>query len=282
MDSGNGFGTRVFWTAVIPDSDVQVNPGAGKAELHVRNLPELDYYSPSGQGDLASLGPTWQEGYFASTVSLDVVWSGPVTRRVHVKDAANGFAGQFNENQATVTWSANSASGFRFTSDPGNFSTSVPETPGVNGVTAPLNFFAEVGKERNGVFFPSGSSDAIPADSTVARTRHEGAHALASNPTVAVRMQPLESGDRGGDSLRLGGGDGSEAVSRRPLVGYRSRNPGMVRTEEGIRGHERPLTRWVAWAGDHAPTRDFKTLVPDLEVKGHRSIMARAQALTRW
>jgi hypothetical protein len=164
VDSGNGFGTRVFWTAVIPDSDVQVNLEDGTAEMHIRNLPELDYFSPTGQGDLASLGPTWQTGSFDSVVSIDVVWNGPVTRRVNVRDAANGFAGHFNENQATVTWSANSTSGFSFTSNPGNFSTSVPETPGVNGVTAPLNFFAQVGKERNGVFFPAG--DPVLATST--------------------------------------------------------------------------------------------------------------------
>src|SRR5262245_9300910 len=150
----------VFWTAVIPDGDVTVNAGAGRAEMHVHNLPELDYYSPDGNGDLASLGPTWQTGYFDSTVSFDVVWNGPVTRRLNVRDPANGFAGQFNENQATVTWSATSASGFSFTSNPGNFSASVPEEPGVNGVTAPLNFFAQVGRERNGVFFPAGDSAA--------------------------------------------------------------------------------------------------------------------------
>jgi hypothetical protein len=106
VDSGNGFGAMVFWVAVIADGDVTVNPGAGRAEMHVHNLPE----PPDGFGDLASLGPTWQTGHFDSTVSFDVVWNGPVTRRVNVRDAANGFAGQFNENQATVTWSANSAS----------------------------------------------------------------------------------------------------------------------------------------------------------------------------
>ena len=163
VDSGNGFGTRVFWTAVIPDRDVQVNPGAGTAEMHVRNLPELDYYSPTGNAALLSLGPTWQTGYFASTVSFDVVWNGPVMRRVNVKDAADGFAGTFNENQATVTWSTSSSSGFTFTSNPGDFSTSVPETPGVNGVTAPLNFFAEVGHERNGIFFPASSRNSVRA-----------------------------------------------------------------------------------------------------------------------
>src|SRR5262249_7802978 len=126
----------------------------GTAELHVHNLPELDYAASSLAGNV-SLGPQWQTAAVDATVSFDVVWNGPVTRRVEVNDAANGFAGQFNENQATVTWSARSASGFRFTSNPGNFSTSVPEVPGVNGVTAPLNFFAQVGHEQNGIFFPS-------------------------------------------------------------------------------------------------------------------------------
>jgi hypothetical protein len=156
VDSGNGFGTRVFWTAVVPDRDVQVNPGAGTAELHVHDLPELDYFSPDGNAAILSLGPTWQSDNFPATISFDVVWNGPVTRRVQVKDAADGFAGTFNENQATVTWSESSTSGFSFVSNPGDFSTSVPEVPGVNGVTAPLNFFAEVGHERNGVFFPAG------------------------------------------------------------------------------------------------------------------------------
>lgn len=150
----------VFWTAVIPDGDVQLNGLAGTAQMHVHDLPELDYYSPEGNGDLASLGPTWQTGYFDSTVSIDVVWNRPVTRLVNVTDAANGFAGVFAENQATVTWSVSSASGFSFISNPGNFSTSVPEIPGVNGVKVPLNFFAQVGFERNGIFFPQGQQQA--------------------------------------------------------------------------------------------------------------------------
>jgi hypothetical protein len=82
------------------------------------------------------------------------VWNRPVTRLVNVRDAANGFAGVFAENQATVTWSVSSVSGFSFTSNPGNFLTSDPEVPGVSGVTAPLNFFAQVAFERNGIFFP--------------------------------------------------------------------------------------------------------------------------------
>src|SRR5262249_26314408 len=180
IDSGNGFGTRVFWTAVIPDSDVQINLGSGRAEMHVHDLPELDYYSPEGLGDLASLGPTWQTGYFDSTVSIDVVWRGPVTRRVNVRDAANGLAGIFNENQATVRWSESSESGFRFVSDVGSFATSVPEVPGVNGVTVPLNFFAQIGQERNGVFFPGGAGT--------------GASSVSSSDALATLADELGKG----------------------------------------------------------------------------------------
>ena len=60
-----------------------------------------------------------------------------VLRRVNVRDAANGFAGEFAETGAAVSFSATEA-GFRFTSAPAATSTSA---------------FAEVGHERNGTFF---------------------------------------------------------------------------------------------------------------------------------
>jgi hypothetical protein len=129
--------------------------------MHVRNLDVLDYAS-NGFASIVSIGPQWQTAYVPATVSFDVVWNGPVTRRVNVQDMANDFAGEFNENQATVTWSAKSGSGFSFTSSPGNFSTSLPEVPGVNGLTAPLNFFAQVGHESNGIFFPGEGGAAAP------------------------------------------------------------------------------------------------------------------------
>jgi hypothetical protein len=192
VDSGNGFGTRVFWTAVIPDSDVQIDLGSGRAEMHIRDLPELDYYSPAGLGDLASLGATWQTGYFDSIVSIDVVWSGPVTRRVNVRDAANGFAGTFNENQASVRWSASSDSGFSFVSEVGSFASSVPEVPGVNGVTVPLNFFAQIGQERNGVFFPGGANTGVSSVSSrdaVALLADEAGNAAGPRWTVVGEQQ---------------------------------------------------------------------------------------------
>jgi hypothetical protein len=120
----------VLWTVVLPADSVQINPGAGTAELHVRDLALRDYFNiPNALS---------QGAFVPVTVSFDVVWAGPVTRRVNVRDAANGFAGQFAETQATVSFTATEA-GFQFTSAPASTSTSV---------------FAEVGHERNGSFFP--------------------------------------------------------------------------------------------------------------------------------
>src|SRR5262249_34656015 len=129
---GHSADEELFWTVPIPDSDVQVNFGAGKAEMHVHNLATDDYFFLPNSLDQGGL-----LGEADATVSFDVVWSGPITRRVNVKDAANGFAGEFVQNQVTVSWSGNEL-GFSFTANPGNFSTSVPAEP-----------FAELGQERN-------------------------------------------------------------------------------------------------------------------------------------
>ena len=151
VPGGNNFGTRVFWTAVVPDRDVQVDPLAGIAQMHVHDLAALDYPEDFASG---SLGPNWQTAYVPATVSFDVVWSRPVTRLVTVSDATDQFAGTFAENRATVIWSAQSASGFQFQSRAGSVHTS---TPGAANI-ATTYFFAEVGHEQNGIFFSADSS----------------------------------------------------------------------------------------------------------------------------
>jgi hypothetical protein len=91
-------------------------------------------------------------------VSFDVVWSGPITRRVSVLDGTlgNQYAGEYVENQATVTWSGtNLKTGFSFTANPGTLATS-----SVDGG------FAELGHERNGSFFQT--SAAPPATNAAA------------------------------------------------------------------------------------------------------------------
>ncbi len=127
----NAAGDRTFWTVAVPAASIlQDNPGAGQAEMQVSNLALEDYFT---------LGNAFKDGpSVPATVSFDVVWTGDVTRRVNVNDAANGFAGEFAETPATITWSA-SENGFTFTSNAASTSTSV---------------FAEVGHERNGIFFP--------------------------------------------------------------------------------------------------------------------------------
>lgn len=68
--------------------------------------------------------------------SFHVRWHG-VKSRVHLHDDANHFDARVIEDSATIEWSA-SEEDFRFVSDPAKTSTTV---------------FAEIGSERNGVFF---------------------------------------------------------------------------------------------------------------------------------
>src|SRR5262249_14004279 len=75
-------------------------------------------------------------------------------RRIEVEHGTNGdrFAGEFVEDHATVTWSGSNALGFRFRSNPGDFSTS-----------APGRAFAELGRERNGIFVEEGEDEGASA-----------------------------------------------------------------------------------------------------------------------
>src|SRR5438128_6921310 len=77
------------------------------------------------------------DAFDSETVSFDIRWSGPVTDRAHVKDPNVGFAGEFVLSQATMTWSATNANGFRFRSDP-------------SGTTS---VFAQLRHMRNGDYY---------------------------------------------------------------------------------------------------------------------------------
>jgi hypothetical protein len=147
-NGSNGFGDRLFWTAIIPGSDVQVEFGAGKAQMHVRSLATLDYPSLP-----ISVGSQWQTSFVPATISFDVAWKGPVTDRINIRNGSNSdqFAGEFMDDEATVSWSASNATGFSFRSNAGTFATSVKA-------------FAELGHERNGIFFRSDSSTALGAN----------------------------------------------------------------------------------------------------------------------
>jgi hypothetical protein len=93
--------------------------------VHVSNLALADY------GNVVNAltgGPG-----VPATVSFDIDWSG-VDERLKIRNPSTDFAGEFIRNSATLSWSASEAT-FSFISDP------------------LVSHFAEIGHERNGVFF---------------------------------------------------------------------------------------------------------------------------------
>jgi hypothetical protein len=118
----------LFWTIRIPDDSVEIELDEAEASMDLSDLEIEDYH------DIVNAlmrGPS-----VPADVSFHVRWRG-VKNRVKIRDETNGFTGHYIEDTATIRWSAQEA-GFKFVSDPANTSTTV---------------FAEIGKERNGVFF---------------------------------------------------------------------------------------------------------------------------------
>ncbi|HEY1368599.1 MAG TPA: hypothetical protein VGF23_15870 [Gaiellaceae bacterium] len=112
-----------------PDG-VTVNFGAGKAQLTATDLAVEDFF------DIPNALFRFEDPVSVpSTCSFDISWSGPVTDRSRVTGPP-GSVGQLVMCRATMEWSASSASGFRFVSDP-------------NGTTS---VFAQLGAVRNGRF----------------------------------------------------------------------------------------------------------------------------------
>ena len=71
-----------------------------------------------------------------ANVSFDIRWHS-VQKRVHLRDTKNHFVGDYIQDKATIQWTAE-RKGFTFVSDPASTS---------------FTNFAEIGHERNGVFF---------------------------------------------------------------------------------------------------------------------------------
>ena len=115
----------LFWTAPIDRGSVRVDLHEARASMHVEDLELEDY------GNVVNAlqdGPSVE-----ATVSFDISWSGGDERR-KIRNTHAGFAGTFIRDTAILVWSAEEH-GFSFQSD-----------PLVSG-------FAEIGFERNGVFF---------------------------------------------------------------------------------------------------------------------------------
>ena len=146
--------------------------------MRVNNLAIEDYHFLAN-----AIGPNFDNDAAddPAAVSFDVVWSGPITRRVSVTDGTlgNQYAGEYVENQVTVTWSGtNLATGFSFTANPGTFATSFFD-----------GGFAELGHEQNGIFFDSSSADTanhILADAVLPRALAAGPSNSASTKAALV------------------------------------------------------------------------------------------------
>ena len=130
----------LFWTIQISDdrqgddgNGVDVNLGTGGASLQVSNAPILDYGSIPNA--LFGGGPA----VVAGVVSFKVEWHG-VQQRLNIRNTDpvfGGYAGEFVRNAAQMQWTAK-VGDLLFESDALGTSSSV---------------FAEIGHERNGVFF---------------------------------------------------------------------------------------------------------------------------------
>ena len=120
--------TGLFWTMAVPEDNVEVNFGKGRAELRVAHAKIEDYGT-----FLNSLfgGPSEP-----ATASFEIHWAGRSPRE-HVVNTAGEMEGEFIRNAATMEWSATTTN-YHFVSHPASTSSSL---------------FAEIGHERNGVFF---------------------------------------------------------------------------------------------------------------------------------
>jgi hypothetical protein len=165
---------------------VRVNLLAGTAELHVHNFALGDYFTKAN-----ALGANWQTNFVPATVSFDVTWGPPVTRALLFQDKTNldHFGGAFFENRATVSWSGTNASGFSFTANPGDFSTSFDPC-------------AQLGLEANGSFLGDGgwkAGDRANAHAHQGRERlfaaaREGAGGPLFLRQLARAEEPLNTG----------------------------------------------------------------------------------------
>lgn len=115
----------LFWTKPIERGSVRINLGAGSASLHLADEDVEDYHDVV---NALKDGPSK-----SAAVTVDVSWEG-ARERSKLRNPRVRFRGEYVRNSATLVWSAHE-SGFRFRSEP------------------LASGFAEIGHERNGVFF---------------------------------------------------------------------------------------------------------------------------------
>jgi hypothetical protein len=122
---------------VISPDDIITNFGDGTATLQFSNINLFDWTTLANSltnGALVSGTPT------KATMNATVQWSG-IARRFNVDDTTNGFSANFIETKATFNISTQNADGSSFSGT------------GDSTIATAFGNFAEIGLERNGVFF---------------------------------------------------------------------------------------------------------------------------------
>jgi hypothetical protein len=106
--------------SATPDA-VEVNPGAGRASLHMANVQVKDEHDianalTGGKGfpsmSIPPIAPV------PAIVSFDIEWSGVLERAIVINENED-FTGEYVKTNGTIEWSASEA-GFAFTSNPAN------------------------------------------------------------------------------------------------------------------------------------------------------------------
>jgi hypothetical protein len=123
----------------VPEGAGEVDLAGGTAEFHAENICAVyDAFTVPN-----SVSPDRPLGFVSGRIdSVVIKWSGIIKSFIGIHDAVNHFAGDFFEiGNVTVAVTAvtpvSTGHGFRFVSDP--------------GLTV-VNY-AQIGSERNGVFF---------------------------------------------------------------------------------------------------------------------------------
>jgi len=112
----------------VPDESVEVDLENATASMSLSDVELRDFFN---------IPNSLMHGKSVPAVaSFHMRWHG-INKRVHLHDTKNHFEARFIEDNATIRWRAHEK-GFTFVSAPAGTSTTV---------------FAEIGTERNGVFF---------------------------------------------------------------------------------------------------------------------------------
>jgi len=123
----------------VPEGAGEVDLDSGTAEFHAENICAVfDAFTVPN-----SVSPNRPLGFVRGGIdSVDIKWSGVTKSFLGIHDATNQFMGNFFQIgnvtiAVTATTSKTTGHGFRFVSDP----------------ASTIVNYAQIGSERNGVFF---------------------------------------------------------------------------------------------------------------------------------